>query len=135
MANTFNSSTILGQIASLVAEVGPSAQKAASVKAAKGESEPDSKGSHPSASMDDGNITPTSGEHAAELEAAKIQAGQAAVMEVLETSAPEALPHVETVEGAAETHTAKYNALRAQGKYAEAGEYRKAHLNEIFKGE
>jgi len=40
-----------------------------------------------------------------------------------------------TVEGAAETHTAKYNALRAQGKYAEAGEYRKAHLNEIFKGE
>jgi len=74
-------------------------------------------------------------EHAAELEAAKIQAGQAAVMEVLETSAPEALPHVETVEGAAETHTAKYNALRAQGKYAEAGEYRKAHLNEIFKGE
>ena len=74
-------------------------------------------------------------EHAAELEAAKIQAGQAAVLEVLETSAPEALPHVETVEGAAETHTAKYNALRAQGKYAEAGEYRKAHLNEIFKGE
>lgn len=74
-------------------------------------------------------------EHAAELEAAKIQAGQAAVLEVLETSAPEALPHVETVEGAAETHTAKYNALRAQGKYAEAGEYRKAHLNAIFKGE
>lgn len=74
-------------------------------------------------------------EHAAALEAAKIEAGQAAVLEVLETSAPEALPHVETVEGAAETHTAKYNALRAQGKYAEAGEYRKAHLDAIFKGE
>lgn len=74
-------------------------------------------------------------EHVAALEAAKIEAGQAAVLEVLETSSPEALPHVETVEGAAETHTAKYNALRAQGKYAEAGEYRKAHITEIFKGE
>lgn len=74
-------------------------------------------------------------EHTAALEAAKIEAGQAAVLEVLETSASEALPHVETVEGAAETHTAKYNALRAKGKYAEAGEYRKAHITEIFKGE
>lgn len=73
--------------------------------------------------------------HIAALEEAKIKAGQAAVLEVLETSAPEALPHVETVEGAAETHTAKFNALRAKGLYAEAGEYRKAHINEIFRGE
>ena len=57
------------------------------------------------------------------------------VKEVLDTSAPEALPHAETVEGAELTHTAKYNALRAAGKYAEAGEYRKAHKSEIFKGE
>jgi ATP-dependent Clp protease, protease subunit len=73
--------------------------------------------------------------HVAALEAAKIEGGQEAVKEVLEASAPEALPHAETVEGAEASHTAKYNALRAAGKYAEAGVYRKAHKLAILKGE
>jgi ATP-dependent Clp protease protease subunit len=83
----------------------------------------------------DAEIEAIKAEHVAALEAAKIEGGQEAVKEVLETSAPEALPHAETVEGAVSTHTAKYNALRAAGKHAEAGEYRKAHKLAILKGE
>jgi ATP-dependent Clp protease, protease subunit len=74
-------------------------------------------------------------EHLAALEAAKIEGGQAIVAEVLKGSAPEALPHVETVEGAESTHTAKWNALRAAGKHDEAGAYYAIHKIAIFKGE
>jgi len=72
--------------------------------------------------------------HAAALEAAKIEGEQSATAQMLKDNGPEPLPHQEEVEGAPSTHTAKWNALRAAGKHAEAGEYYSKHKSAIFQG-
>jgi ATP-dependent Clp protease protease subunit len=82
----------------------------------------------------DAEIEAIKAEHVAALEAAKIDGAQNAVAELLKESAPEALPHVETVEGAAKTHTEQWNTLRAAGKYAEAGEHFALHRKSILAG-
>lgn len=77
-------------------------------------------------------------EHAAALETAKaearIEGEQSATAQMLKDNGPEPLPHQEEVEGAPSTHTAKWNALRAAGKHAEAGEYYSKHKSAIFQG-
>lgn len=77
-------------------------------------------------------------EHAAALEAAtasaRIEGEQTATAQMLKGNSPEPMPHQETVEGAASTHTAQWNALRAAGKHAEAGEYYSKHHRSIFLG-
>lgn len=72
--------------------------------------------------------------HIAALEAAKIEGEQSATAQMLKDNGPEPLPHQEEVEGAPSTHTAKWNALRAAGKHAEAGEYYSKHKSAIFQG-
>lgn len=78
-------------------------------------------------------------EHAAAItaavEAAKIEAAQETTAQMLKENAPEALPHAETVEGAASTHTATWNALRAAGDYTKAGEYYSKYHKSILIGE
>jgi chromosome segregation ATPase len=80
----------------------------------------------------DGEIEAMKTEHAAALEEARIVGGQEIVAQVLNASGPEPLPHVETVEGAGPT--AKWNDLRAAGKYAEAGEHFATHRKSILAG-
>ena len=73
--------------------------------------------------------------HAKALEDAKIQGAQEFAAKGLVGNAPRPLPHVETPdEEAHTTHTAKWNALRASGDYAAAGEYYDKHETDILRG-
>ena len=74
-------------------------------------------------------------EHIKALEDAKVQGAQEFAAKGLIGNAPQALPHVETPdEEAHETHTAKWNALRASGDYEAAGAHYAKHENEILRG-
>ena len=73
-------------------------------------------------------------EHATALEAARVEAAQAAVAQVLQATAPEPLQHQEP-EGESGSPTARWNSLRALGKYDEAGALYATHRDAILRGE
>lgn len=67
--------------------------------------------------------------------AAKIEGAQEFAAQNLKASAPEGLPHVEEGMETFTTHSAKWDELRAAGKYEQAGEYYSKHKNSILRGE
>ena len=79
-------------------------------------------------------------EHAAALssavEAAKIEGAQSATAQMLQANSPAPLPHVELEAGEPTgTATERWNALRAAGRYEEAGNVYAEHHTAILKGE
>jgi ATP-dependent Clp protease protease subunit len=82
----------------------------------------------------DAEIQAIEAKHIDALAAARIEGAQEATAQMLKANASEPLPHVEP-EGETGTATEKWNALRAEGKYAEAGAHYAKHKTAILKGE
>lgn len=82
----------------------------------------------------DEEIKAIEAKHVEALAAARIEGAQEATAQMLKANASEPLPHVEP-EGETGTATEKWNALRAAGKYAEAGAHYAQHKTAILKGE
>lgn len=74
-------------------------------------------------------------DHEAAIAAAKVEAAQEVTAQMLAANGPAPLAHVEPTGEVEPTHTEKWNALRAEGKHAEAGEYYAKHRRSIYKGE
>ncbi len=74
-------------------------------------------------------------DHAKAIEAAKIEGAQEATAQMLKGNAPAPLPHAEPGEGEPTgTATERWNALRAAGRYEEAGKLYSEHRNTILEG-
>lgn len=72
----------------------------------------------------------------AAVEAAKIEGAQNATAQMLKGNSPEPLPHAEPGEGELTgSATERWNALRAAGRYEEAGQVWAKHKTQILKGE
>lgn len=74
-------------------------------------------------------------DHETAISAARIDAAQEATAQMLKVNGPEPLPHVEPVGEPGGTATERWNALRAQGRYEEAGKLLSENREKIIRGE